>query len=920
MSFLFDNRRKQYSVDRLRCLYADLLHHIDVSNEDLGRRGIDGEDEALRNKFMRFSLRRKIIPTNDNNDELENLNDSHKNSFNRKPEKREIAAAFRILAATRSPDKEGGNFGAAAVRDDASVSALSVARSIEARVVELISSIGEVVVNGEQTQNKTHLRSDSVFEYFCEKNILSLLVEIAKETRSFNNARSGSCFHGVVWSPLVKAQVFRTISLWIKNVKNHACLYYLLSHNSVNELIISLFPLKKWTDPAMEKMMPAYVDLLKNLALQLDSDPNIFPFLLLQNPVLSGSSLSFPLFSAALETATSSYAQSNSHAYGTGLNVIVNIMQISFPSIQTWVGNANVEQGRIADHLCRRLHDRFLRIANLTTGPVVDSVRSNAIAGQLAGLRVQMGMINEVFWSGIRGLNVRLCESLLRRVVSVMLNNLLPIHRTRFLVVGVHDADVIPHREALAQLSAVFLSLLFSNLVYPPFQRMLAVSLLHPRSSPIWRSFGEYPSDQDSSETYVIMPALNDLVEGNTANETCPNPYREELIKSLRGDYGEWRIIASANLLESVLTSEAMDGSTLSSLAVISSLESDGSYSATSIEEALATFLERSHTLPSPVLVTALECVGSVALQMIYRVVMNATNDGKDCAKFHSVLQGSPVWRGLIRAHQFFCTRALESETSKGVSDIFLDLAETAISNRYTAHFHKSGLATYTCSLSLRGGSTGIGFSSEVLIRKFRGVSSNDVETSRFNLQMALQFRSLCKVVERLGHALENTRIVDHAPNAAKKKVELDLMDVADEISRTIGGLANKPTNGMDLDLRGRMTFRFSLASNGQETQAPPPSTGENPKPTGRRIRALPELLVLDHTDFFVVKPIVAQIESNRGTVITTISLRSVIATAADGEWLHVAVRHEDVGFLIKNGKKANVFYLSVTDSIVSLQ
>ena len=60
-------------------------------------------------------------------------------------------------------------------------------------------------------------------------------------------------------------------------------------------------------------------------------------------------------------------------------------------------------------------------------------------------------------------------------------------------------------------------------------------------------------------------------------------------------------------------------------------------------------------------------------------------------------------------------------------------------------------------------------------------------------------------------------------------------------------------------------------------------------------------VLVLDPTDMFVVKPS-PQIEFNRGTIITSISLRNVIAAASDGEWLHVAVRHEDVGFLIKNG------------------
>jgi hypothetical protein len=144
---------------------------------------------------------------------------------------------------------------------------------------------------------------------------------------------------------------------------------------------------------------------------KLADDPHLFPFLTVAEDAASNNDntpIHFPLFSAALQTATSNFAQSDSLIYGTSLVVTVNLMQISYTPLQNWVTKAGCEQRRLADYLCQRLLDRYYRIANLTTGPVVDGVCSNAISGQLSGLKDHMGMIHEVFWSGVRGLDVRL--------------------------------------------------------------------------------------------------------------------------------------------------------------------------------------------------------------------------------------------------------------------------------------------------------------------------------------------------------------------------------------------------------------------------------------------------------------------------------------------------------------------------------
>jgi hypothetical protein len=103
-------------------------------------------------------------------------------------------------------------------------------------------------------------------------------------------------------------------------------------------------------------MMPEFVDLLKNVTIQLTDDPSLFPFLTVDDP--GNESTKFPLFSTALELATSTFAQSDSTVYNTCITVVVNLMKIKSESIEEWFMSASSEQRKLADHLSQRLLDR----------------------------------------------------------------------------------------------------------------------------------------------------------------------------------------------------------------------------------------------------------------------------------------------------------------------------------------------------------------------------------------------------------------------------------------------------------------------------------------------------------------------------------------------------------------------------------
>lgn len=334
----------------------DLLQHIDFADEDLGRRKVDDEDISVHKKSLRFSFRKKLIP--------DNLNDTFEIETRDNPnidhavgnEIVSLLAAFRMLSATKSPDKEGDHLGGAATRDDYIVAAMSSAKKVENRVVDIIKEIGEIVVHAGRTMSD--MKGDSVFEYFCEKNLLSLLVDITKTTerKSSETRLSDTSCHGVVWSPLVKAQCFQTTSLLLSNVHDSSVVYYLLSHNYINEQITCMTPFQQWTHSSLTKMIPEYVDLLKNVTMQLTDDPSLFPFLVIDDP--ETESTKFPLFSAALELATSAFAQSDSSVYDTCITVVVNLMKIKSDAIEKWFMSASSGQKKLADHLSQRLLDR----------------------------------------------------------------------------------------------------------------------------------------------------------------------------------------------------------------------------------------------------------------------------------------------------------------------------------------------------------------------------------------------------------------------------------------------------------------------------------------------------------------------------------------------------------------------------------
>jgi hypothetical protein len=200
------------------------------------------------------------------------------------------------------------------------------------------------------------------------------------------------------------------VSILVQNVRNETSLYYLLSNNYVNELVS--IPLHNFTTTALDEFMPTYISFLKTLALRLSASPTLFQFFVDE---LSGST--FPLFTAAVTAAASDYARTDSFIRLTALNIVVNVCKIQHDAIRRVIGDSVDEQRALLTILTSRLVDQISLLHKLTTGPVVAPSRSDALNGAIGELQDQLYYINDLLQCGVRPLNVRLCEWLLRRVI-----------------------------------------------------------------------------------------------------------------------------------------------------------------------------------------------------------------------------------------------------------------------------------------------------------------------------------------------------------------------------------------------------------------------------------------------------------------------------------------------------------------------
>ncbi|XP_072168396.1 protein CLEC16A-like [Diadema setosum] len=108
-------------------------------------------------------------------------------------------------------------------------------------LVETLRSISEILIWGDQNDS-------SVFDFFLEKNMLLFFLKILRQ-------KTGS---------YICVQLLQTLNILFENIRNETSLYYLLSNNHVNSIIVHKF------DFSDEEVLAYYISFLKTLSFKLN--------------------------------------------------------------------------------------------------------------------------------------------------------------------------------------------------------------------------------------------------------------------------------------------------------------------------------------------------------------------------------------------------------------------------------------------------------------------------------------------------------------------------------------------------------------------------------------------------------------------------------------------------------------------------
>ncbi|EDV49142.1 protein CLEC16A homolog isoform X2 [Drosophila erecta] len=120
----------------------------------------------------------------------------------------------------------------------------TVSESNRGLLVESLRCIAEILIWGDQ-------HDSLVFDFFLEKNMLSYFLHIMRQ-------KSGG-------SSFVCVQLLQTLNILFENIRNETSLYYLLSNNHVNSIMVHKF------DFSDEDVMGYYILFLKTLSLKLNT-------------------------------------------------------------------------------------------------------------------------------------------------------------------------------------------------------------------------------------------------------------------------------------------------------------------------------------------------------------------------------------------------------------------------------------------------------------------------------------------------------------------------------------------------------------------------------------------------------------------------------------------------------------------------
>jgi hypothetical protein len=954
-------RNVHHNVCRLRELYALLLFIVEEPQQD--------EDTMTRtttttsnvtHAMERHRTSKDVSPTRHS---FRSFNDRNKKRIHPPSEEEDL---WNQLSAYRQKDNNikirNGHCSPLTEQDEIHSQRMLQAREKESHVVELIRSIGETVIYGEQNtgDDGSHTITNTnhqVFEYFCDKNILSLLVDIflAKPPDLPNI----TCvrYAGVTWTAQVKAQILQTISIFVSNLSDTTSLYYLLSNNYINTIISYMIPLEQWSDSALDEMLPVYISFLKSMALQLANKPDLFQFFVC-NPSECVSSIStstpfylpmplFPLFYAAVHVATSSskIASYDYFVQTTALNIILNIFQLKNHEISSIISKSQVEQQLLIAHLCQQLKEKYHAIIDIImiVGNRLSPWRQEALACEQGQLQDILQFITDLLWcsqSSNVTVSQRFCEGILSKVImKPVLDNIL-------LVSSNHDTNQKwqPEIQAKYLASLFFLSIFFNTVDYVPLLRMISVAIFHPYTP---QTADLCDDAQSHSKEFCITPSLNSIAKNNfeivqdgvLKNDTkmsmgnksaepewrsshlpvlvVSNPIQTVMYRALSGDFGDAAFVLVATVIENILQSRIMDLNMFQLFGMVTIPPSCSVLTPCLLEVSFTNFYSKLKNMPAS---RSGQCALNMAISvttllMTMQIDAWSESSNRTIADLTNLIVSNPLIQSILATKSHFASIAKDYCQNQISSELLPYLMERKLKELYSEVETNAESIQYYCNLSK------LFHKSDTLLCNFviatiSGGKTNEIDEYDYAWHLMLVLDAFERNFSELYYDLSAN--LSDMKTRWGQDAKMFKCKASDEIM-ILGSLDRKSIIGSDCTIKDRTSFRFtpSLALTDHTINTSSIIKSNGAKDTRRQVadqillmassKSSDFLLVVYEEELLILKPDTN--DTKVGTILCATLLNNIIAIASDGEWLHIAMRNvEDIGVLISKGNMALKF------------
>ncbi|XKL62954.1 hypothetical protein PGB90_005318 [Kerria lacca] len=290
-------------------------------------------------------------------------------------------------------------------------------------LVETLRSIAEILIWGDQNDS-------SVFDFFLEKNMLSFFLKILKQ-------KCGS---------YVCVQLLQTLNILFENIRNETSLYYLLSNNHVNSIIVHKF------DFSDEEVMAYYISFLKTLSLKLNCHTIHFFY--------NEHTNDFPLYTEAIKF----FNHSESMVRIAVRTLTLNVYKVDDKSMLQFIRNKTAAP--YFSNLVWFIGNHVLEIDACICKDVNQLSGQTRLSDLIAEHLDHLHYLNDILCLHIEDLNVVLIEHLLKKLLIPMyIMSLIPRNNLIFSEQN-EKQSLISTALSLFLLSQVFLIIKERQLVH----------------------------------------------------------------------------------------------------------------------------------------------------------------------------------------------------------------------------------------------------------------------------------------------------------------------------------------------------------------------------------------------------------------------------------------------------------------------